>query len=250
MRFTHATDSAPPRTKAFRRDPVAAVVRLPSEPCIYYPELIVHQTLMSGICAFMERLESFYRAWSEDAVTVRQPTKQIFQTAGIRGDWRVMPCAIAPRSPTAGRDTHGINAVKVIGTNEEQRMVQDKISVGKAMLMHPTDHFVEAIFDVAALSSFRTAAISVLAYKFCGHRRNHIAAIVGAGRIGFYTAVILQQWLGVTSLLINDKQRTRTEAFLQAIAAWFGRGARSADLADLRNDSQAIFLGSIGDFCG
>ncbi len=49
----------------------AAILRLPLEPCIYYPEMTVHREIMSGLCGFMDALERFYRAWAcgEAAVT-------------------------------------------------------------------------------------------------------------------------------------------------------------------------------------
>jgi ornithine cyclodeaminase/alanine dehydrogenase-like protein (mu-crystallin family) len=223
-------------------DVVSRLLRLPNEPCVHYPEQTVHAALMDSLCPFMDALERFYRAWSEDESAVRQPPKHVFQRTGVRGDWRVMPCAIDRVWPAADGADAGIDAVKVIGTNEEERVVADKISVGKALLLHPTDHFVEAIFDVAALSSFRTAAISVLAYKYCGHRRDHSAGIVGAGRVGFYTAVILREWLGIEHLVVHDLDERRGEDFLAALAGWYGGRVRIAILDSVRRDSQALFL--------
>lgn len=225
-----------------RPDSIGRVLRLSNEPCVHYPEQTVHAALMDGVCSFMDALERFYLAWSEDDSAVRQPQKQLFERPGIRGDWRVMPCAIDRGWTAADGAGTCIDAVKVIGTNEEERVVADKISVGKALLLHPTDHFVEAIFDVAALSSFRTAAISLLAYKYCGSRRDHVAGIVGAGRVGFYTAVILSEWLGVEQLVIHDIDARRSCDFLAAVTPWFGDQARVADLDCVRRDSQALFL--------
>lgn len=162
-----------------------AILRLPLEPCIYYPEMTVHREIMSGLCGFMDALERFYRGWARGEAAVTQPPKQVYWRPDVRGDWRVMPCAVERGWPGSEGATSGIDAVKIIGTNEEERVVRDKISVGKALLLHPTDHHVEAIFDVAALSSFRTAAISVLAYKYGGHR--HDESPGSLGRAGLAT---------------------------------------------------------------
>jgi ornithine cyclodeaminase/alanine dehydrogenase-like protein (mu-crystallin family) len=154
----------------------------------------------------------------------------------------MMPCTIKPLPSCDKGSGYGIDAVKIIGTNEEEAVVADKISGGKALLLHPTDHYVEAIFDVAALSSFRTAAIAVLAYKYCGHRPNHVPGIVGAGRVGFYTAVILREWLGVEELFVHDIDEGRAVVFRDAIAPWFMAAARVADLTTLRRQGRALFL--------
>lgn len=229
-------------TTAVQSDALARVLRLSEEPCVYYSEQTIHQELMNGLRAFMDALECFYFAWSRDTATVTQPPKHVFQRAGVRGDWRVMPCAIDHRWPITGDAGRSIDAVKIIGTNEEDRVVADKISVGKAILLHPTDHFVEAIFDVAALSSFRTAAISVLAYKHCGYRSGHIAGIIGAGRVGFYTARILQEWLGIEQLLVYDVNKSRARDFFHAVTERHGAQAQVASLPEVRSESQALFL--------
>lgn len=216
-----------------------AVLRLPPEPCVYYPEATVHRELMRMVCPFMDALERFYMAWSRQEAVVDQPPKHVFSRDGVRGDWRVMPCFVKQGWLS---DEGVIAAVKVIGTNEEGRVVTDKISVGKALLLHPLDHHVEAIFDVAALSSFRTAAISVLAYKHCGYQRGDVVGLIGAGRIGYYTAAILRHWLDIDQLLVHDCNASRRAAFLEAFSGWFGRSARGLGLDDVCRASQSLFL--------
>lgn len=220
----------------------AAILRLATEPCVYYPEMTVHRELMKGLCAFMDALEGFYLAWAREDATVHQPPKQVFSRADVRGDWRVMPCAVERGRSFSGGFESAIDAVKIIGTNEEERVVSDKISVGKALLLHPSDHHVEAIFDVAALSSFRTAAISVLAYKYGGHRGDDSVGIIGAGRIGYYTAAILRQWLGLSRLLVHDVAEARGRTFAEIVGDLFGGTVRSVALSDLCRDTPALFL--------
>lgn len=223
-------------------DPLARVLRLAVEPCVHYPEQTIHHALMNRLAEFMNILEQFYIDWAGDHAAITQPPKLVFTRTGTRGDWRAMPCTVDHARSLAGKALGSIDAVKIIGTNEEECVVADKISVGKALLLHSTDHFVEAIFDVAALSSFRTAAISVLAFKYCGYRRDHVAGIIGAGRVGFYTAVILREWLGIERLLVHDVNDIRGRDFSDAITAWYGTKVRVAALPDVRRDSQALFL--------
>jgi ornithine cyclodeaminase/alanine dehydrogenase-like protein (mu-crystallin family) len=71
------------------------------------------------------------------------------------------------------------------------------------------------MFDVCALSSFRTAAISVLAYHLVNVTRSSSIGIIGTGRIGFYTALILNKWLNVNHFYCNDISQTNKENFLK-----------------------------------
>ncbi len=109
-------------------------LRLAEEPCRYFDEQQIHQLLMGNIKILMNSLESLYVAWAANDALVDQPKKIIFSNAGIAGDWRVMPCMID------GFDGELIKAVKVIGTNEEEAVVKDKICVGKALLIDKTDN--------------------------------------------------------------------------------------------------------------
>jgi len=173
---------------------------------MYYSEQQIHETLEANTNAFMDMLERFYLAWQNNDALVSQPKKQLFETQGIKGGFRVMPCII--------KDFEGatIKAVKVIGTNEEEQTVHDKICVGKALLINTTDNYVEGIFDVSALSSFRTAAISVLAFKHTSSSNQDIG-LIGAGRIGYYTALILSKWLGAHSIHVTDINVKMTQRF-------------------------------------
>src|SRR5258706_11752363 len=133
---------------------IQKILRLKEEPCLYFDEAQIHQAFMEKTPAFMGLLERFYATWHRNKVFTLMPHKQVFATEGLEGDFRVMPCNIQ------GFEGRLIKAVKVIGTDIEQKVIRDKISVGKALLLHPQDNFVQAVFDVGALTSFRTAAIS------------------------------------------------------------------------------------------
>ena len=182
-------------------------LRLSKEPCTYYDEMTVHRALMKNINGFMDLIERFYFAWQKNNKIVNQPKKQVFTTNGLRGDFRVMPCVIDKFEGEV------IKTVKVIGTNEEEKYVKDKNAVGKALLIDSSDNYVKGIFDVCALSAFRTAAISALAFKHAIDPANQKVGVIGAGRIGFYTAVILSRWLGINEFNVHDINNERLQQF-------------------------------------
>jgi ornithine cyclodeaminase/alanine dehydrogenase-like protein (mu-crystallin family) len=180
---------------------------LGDEQHLYFNELQIHDVLVENILEFMEYLKIFYQDWHNSDTLVTLPKKQIFQTQDSNGDFRIMPCII--------HNDYKIKAVKIIGTNEENRVIKDKICVGKSFLIHPYDNFIYAMFDVCALSSFRTAAISVLAYHLLNTTQASGVGIIGCGRIGFYTALILNKWLNVNHFYCNDINQTNQENFLK-----------------------------------
>ena len=210
------------------------LLRLHDEPCAFYNERQIHRILMKHTNAFMDILERFYYAWQKNKNIVQQPKKQLFTTPGLKGDWRVMPCLI---SNFEGKT---IKVVKIIGTNEEERIVQDKIAVGKALLINTTDNFVEAIFDVCALSSFRTAAISALAFKHTIDFRDQKVGLIGTGRVGFYTALIFYYWLGIKEISVFDVNKSRISDFKKALSNKIR--IKEENLQNLCQNCTAVFL--------
>ncbi|SDE68045.1 hypothetical protein [Desulfuromonas thiophila] len=174
-------------------DKIVSWLRLADEGWIYLTDSQIHRLLMTQVEPFMERLERFYASWPEER-EILLPVKQVFTQPGLRGDFRVMPCVVHSRR---------LKCVKIIGTNEEQRRIKDKICVGKALLIDYTDNHVFALMDVCVLSSFRTAAIACLALARSGLKPASIG-LCGVGRIGFYMAVILHRWLGCRRLVCHD----------------------------------------------
>ena len=153
----------------------------------------------------MNYMENFYKTWQGDDGLVELPKKQLFKVPYAEGDFRIMPCII--------HGDYRIKSVKIIGTNEENRTVHDKISVGKSFLIHPYDNYIHAMFDACVLSSFRTAAISVLAYKTVVSDTTKSTALAGTGRIGFYTALLLHQHLGVQDFFYYDPNLQNRQNF-------------------------------------
>lgn len=188
---------------------IKELLRLEDEEYIHFNELQIHDVLVDNVLEFMEYFKQFYVHWSEDKALVTLPKKQVFESKQNRGDFRVMPCII--------NDTYGIKSVKIIGTNEENHVINDKISVGKSFLIHPHDNYIHAMFDVCVLSSFRTAAIAILAYHLVDQHTISKIGIIGTGRIGFYTVLILCRWLGVNQFYCYDISEKSKENFLKLV---------------------------------
>lgn len=191
---------------------IKELLRLEDEEYTHFNELQIHDVLVDNVTEFMEYLKNFYLSWSSNRNLVDLPKKQVFQSQQYRGDFRVMPCVI--------NDTYNIKSVKIIGTNEENKLIKDKISVGKSFLIHPYDNHIYAMFDVCALSSFRTAAISVLAYYLLHNTNTKKVGLIGLGRIGFYTALILHKWLGIDNFYCDDISEKNKDNFLKLIALY------------------------------
>ncbi len=173
---------------------IKKLLRIEDEPFKIIDDITVHELLINDIISFMDFLKIFYEEWSVNDNFINLPIKSIYTTDNIKGDFRIMPCII-------NKDKK-IKAVKIIGTNEENNTIKDKISVGKMLLIDWYDNYVYSAIDACVLSSFRTAAISVLAYSLYEFTGN--ISIIGTGRIGFYTAVILHKYLKIDKIYYND----------------------------------------------
>lgn len=210
-----------------------SLLRLNDEPYIYINEIDSHNILMQHCHEFMESLLDFYMQWNIHEADIQLPLKQVFTDSTTSGDFRVMPCLIEHK---------GLKFVKVIGTNEEETKIKDKISVGKALLIDYYDNFVYALLDVCALSSFRTAAISVLAMRLTGYTPEN-TALVGSGRIGFYTAYILHNWMGISSFRVTDTNKQNYENFVNLSKHYLPDvSVTYMPLESLLSTSDAVFL--------
>jgi len=185
---------------------IKKLLRIEDEPFELIDDKKSHEILIKDIAYFMNYLKSFYEEWAlnEDFITL--PIKSIYSIDEIKGDFRIMPCIV--------HKDRKIKAVKIIGTNEENHFIKDKISVGKMFLLDWHDNYIYAAIDACILSSFRTAAISVLAYTLYDHKNTTIS-IIGTGRIGFYTSLILHKYLGINTLYCYDINIKNKNNFLE-----------------------------------
>ena len=188
------------------------LLRLQDEPYTVVTDLQAHTLLMANTPEFMNQLKKVYREWVNNEKWVISPEKKIIKTPGINGDFRVMPCI----TDLGGR----IKAVKVIGTNEENKTIKDKISVGKMLLLDWHDNYVYAMLDACVLSSYRTAAISLLAFSLLTKHGQENPGIIGMGRIGFYTAYILHHWLGIKTINCYDTNPQIIKKFQRLVSLY------------------------------
>ncbi len=191
-------------------DELKSLLRLQDEPTVSISDIDAHNILMENDIEFIDELKNLYEEWGESKRWVVIPEKKVITTPNLKGDFRVMPCIT--------NFGNGIKAVKVIGTNEENRIIKDKISVGKMLLIDWYDNYVYAILDACVLSSFRTAAISLLAFSLVHDEKHDILGLMGLGRVGFYTAILLHRWLGVTQINCYDNNPAISEKFKKLIA--------------------------------
>ena len=210
---------------------IQQLLRLVDEEWVYINELQAHSILVDHSLAFMDQIFSFYDEFPHTEIQL--PIKQVFESPALTGDFRVMPCVI---------DTLQIKCVKIIGTNEEQRTIKDKICVGKALLIDYYDNHVYALFDVCALSSFRTAAIACLALRRSGIEPISVG-VIGAGRIGFYTALILHRWYGINTITFCDSDPSNRDRFAALCRQTLPKLIiREQPLEIICRESEAVFL--------
>ncbi len=212
-----------------------SLLRLQDEPCISVSDIEAHDILMTNSTEFMDELKVLYKEWGNGEKWVTIPEKKIINTPSLAGDFRVMPCI----TDFSG----GIKAVKVIGTNEENRTIKDKISVGKMLLIDWYDNYTYAILDACVLSSFRTAAISLLSFSLVYDKKEDSVGLLGLGRVGFYTAILLHRWLGVSHINCYDNNPEIGEKFEKLVSYYApDLTLNMLEKEPLIKDSTSLFL--------
>lgn len=142
---------------------------------------------------------------------VELPPKQLFEDIPVGvGDFRVMPCIVR-------RGGAVTKIVKLVGTNCQQQVVPDQITVGKAFALHPTDNFISHVFEACLLSSARTGLCASIATQLLGKPRPR-CTIIGCGRVGYYAAFYIGACLGATQINFFDLSRARAQAAVLALA--------------------------------
>jgi len=193
------------------------ILRISPEPLRQFSDIQIHQLLCADLTAYLDYLDQGLREIGNGTAQLTMPAKLLFQQPGELGDFRVMPCV----RTTAEGQLH--KTVKLVGTNRAGIQVPDQISVGKACYLDPLENFVSHQFDACLLSSIRTGGCAALAARYLqiANQPLRSLALVGAGRVGFYTALCLLVNSELTSIQITDRlpERANTMAIaLQEIA--------------------------------
>jgi ornithine cyclodeaminase/alanine dehydrogenase-like protein (mu-crystallin family) len=186
----------------------AAALRFHDEPCTRLGDAEVHTVLAGDPLATLDAFDRDLEAIAAGRLVAEVPPKALYPDAHVRGDFRVMVAVLSePR----------LKLVKVVGTNHAGRVVPDQITVGRVLVLDPTDQHVAVDLAACALSSARTGVVAALAIRRLATRRERVA-IVGAGRVGFY-AGLYAACAGVPRLLVSDRDPARSAVVVAALQA-------------------------------
>jgi len=192
------------------RDPFDDILRVAVEPCEHVDDARVHALLTDRPSDYLAFVRDELRDVAQGVTALELPAKQVFADPDQRGDFCVMPCVV--RGPRFVRKT-----VKLVGTNVVQERVADQITVGRAFALHPKENFVTHSFAACLLSSARTGACAALAAEQLAPRRASVS-LIGAGRVGYYSALYLAALGGLERLHVHDRDRRRAERLARALA--------------------------------
>lgn len=168
----------------------------------------VHALLTDDIPGLLGFVRDRLRAIAGGQVRVEAPPKQVFE-APDGGDFRVMPCVTT-------RGSERFATVKIVGTNRAQRIVPGQITVGSVCVLHPREHFITHRFDACVFSSARTGLLAALGTQLLADRRDAVL-VIGAGRVGYYSARYLAEVPGVRAIAIADADPARARLCAQAL---------------------------------
>jgi ornithine cyclodeaminase/alanine dehydrogenase-like protein (mu-crystallin family) len=218
-----------------REDAAEDVLRLSPEPFTYFDERTVHRLLTQDPRGYVNFVRRELEEIALGKATIEMPPKVIFSDVDSLGDFRVMPCVVRSRCGKVRK------TVKLVGTNVTEAVVADQITVGKAFALHPLDNFVSHVFECCLLSSARTGMCAAQGLLQLGGRREHLT-IIGAGRVGYYSALYAATLGGVHSISVCDRDPRRARHTAAAIAQHFPELSVSAQPRDMLRNSDVLIL--------
>lgn len=187
------------------------ILNFNEEPHRVWTDAQVHAAITRNPLEYLLQIKYSLQEIAHGAVMHNTPPKQIFSDDD--GDFRSMPSVVY-----RGKSISKI--VKIIGTNNVQKIVEDKISVGKAFNIHPIENFITDIFDANILSSARTGVIAVVAAELLATDLD-IAMIIGCGNVGYYCAFYLCSIGRVSMMIFNDLNREKVDRFVKHFSQLF-----------------------------
>lgn len=186
------------------------VLRVGREPYDYFDEWAVHRLLTENPAEYLRFVRKGLAEIADGRARLELPPKQIFSDPGAPSDFRVMPCVV--RSESGTRKT-----VKLVGTNTRQETVPNQITVGKAFVIDAVENFVSQVFEACLLSSARTGACAAIGLDLLAPSRRSLG-VVGAGRVGYYTALYAAAMGGIESVTLWDEDRERARQAAELLA--------------------------------
>lgn len=210
-------------------------------PCRHWDEATVHRRLCADPAGYLAFAADYLADLTSGRAQLQMPAKQVLDDPD-GGDFRLMPCVL--RGP---RGT--LKTVKIIGTNRRQTVLPGQITVGELLVLDAAEQFVRERFDACLLSSARTGLVAALALARLAPRARRIA-VIGAGRVGFYTALYCaaRGTLEHIDIDIADRDPARAQAVAVALARQ-GLPCRPVPAADAGCDAWLLATTSEAPFC-
>lgn len=196
--------------------PLPAGLRPHAAPCRHWDEATVHRRLTADPAGYLAFARGYLADLAAGRARVQMPPKLVLEDPlddalddRGGGDFRLMPCVL--RGPRGVLKT-----VKIIGTNRAQRRLPGQITVGELLVLDAAEQCVTERFEACLLSSARTGLVAALALAALAPDAGRIA-IVGAGRVGYYTAIYCAAALPLTRIDVVDTDPARAAETAQAL---------------------------------
>ena len=224
---------------------VTAGVSLPAAlwpqaaPCRHWDEAAIHRRLCADPGGYLAFAADYLSDLTSGRAKLQMPAKQVLDDPD-GGDFRLMPCVV--RGP---RGT--LKTVKIIGTNRRQTVLPGQITVGELLVLDAAEQFVRERFDACLLSSARTGLVAALALGRLAPQARRVA-VIGAGRVGFYTALYCAALASVQHIYLVDRDHARALDAAQVLAH-HGLPCRAVPAADPACDVWLLATNSAGPFC-
>lgn len=208
-------------------------------PCRQWDETTVHRRLCADPAGYLAFAVDYLADLTSGRSQLQMPAKQVLADPD-GGDFRLMPCVV--RGP---RGT--LKTVKIVGTNRRQAVLPGQITVGELLVLDAAEQFVRERIDACLLSSARTGLVGALALGRLAPRARRVA-VIGAGRVGFYTALYCAALASVERIDIADRDHARA---FDVAAALTGQGlhCRAVATADPGCDAWLLATTSTEPFC-
>ncbi|PHS72570.1 MAG: hypothetical protein COB22_04345 [Cycloclasticus sp.] len=194
-------------------DPLLDVFKLSGEPFEYLNESDVHHALTRQPIEYYQFVKQRLLNIAQGHATLIMPPKSVFTDNDTNGDFRIMPCIIEDNLDIT-------KSVKLVGTNVIQECVPNQITVGKACILHPTENFITHIVEACLLSSARTAICAMLGIDLLSINQKKLT-IIGAGRVGYYSAFYASALNWFEEVTIHDVDATRAHNCVNALKTSF-----------------------------
>ena len=223
--------------------PLPAALRPHAAPCRHWDEATVHRRLTADPAGYLAFARGYLADLAAGRAQVQMPPKLVLDDPPDNrggGDFRLMPCVL--RGPRGVLKT-----VKIIGTNRAQKRLPGQITVGELLVLDAAEQCVIERFEACLLSSARTGLVAALALTALAPHARRIA-IVGAGRVGYYTALYCAAALPLTRIELVDSNAARAADTAQSLSD-AGLPCEATPSADPACDAWLLATTSEHAFC-